>query len=80
LFVIILLRSIWMFTKFDTVWLITQGGGAEKYIRTLPVYAYLRTFNFYQAGMGAAIAVVMFLILVAATVVYFNVYRRDEAL
>jgi multiple sugar transport system permease protein len=80
LFVIILLRSIWMFTKFDTVWLITQGGGAEKYIRTLPVYAYLRTFNFYQAGMGAAIAVVMFLILVVATVVYFNVYRRDEAL
>jgi multiple sugar transport system permease protein len=80
LFVIVLLRSIWMFTKFDTVWLITQGGGAEKYIRTLPVYAYLRTFNFYQAGMGAAIAVVMFLILVAATVVYFNVYRRDETL
>jgi multiple sugar transport system permease protein len=80
LFVIILLRSIWMFTKFDTVWLITQGGGAEKYIRTLPVYAYLRTFNVYQAGMGAAIAVVMFLILVVATVVYFNVYRRDEAL
>jgi multiple sugar transport system permease protein len=80
LFVIILLRSIWMFTKFDTVWLLTQGGGAEKYIRTLPVYAYLRTFNFYQAGMGAAIAVVMFLILVAATVVYFNVYRRDERL
>jgi multiple sugar transport system permease protein len=80
LFVIVLLRSIWMFTKFDTVWLLTQGGGAEKYIRTLPVYAYLRTFNFYQAGMGAAIAVVMFLILVAATVIYFNVYRRDEAL
>lgn len=80
LFVIVLLRSIWMFTKFDTVWLITQGGGAEKYIRTLPVYAYLRTFNFYQAGMGAAIAVVMFLILVVATVVYFNVYRRDEQL
>jgi multiple sugar transport system permease protein len=80
LFVIILLRSIWMFTKFDTVWLLTQGGGAERYIRTLPVYAYLRTFNYYQAGMGAAIAVVMFLILVAATVVYFNLYRRDEAL
>ena len=80
LFVVVLLRSIWMFTKFDTVWLLTQGGGAERYIRTLPVYAYLRTFNFYQAGMGAAIAVVMFLILVAATVVYFNVYRRDERL
>ena len=80
LFVVILLRSIWMFTKFDTVWLITQGGGAEKYIRTLPVYAYMRTFTFYEAGLGAAIAVVMFAILVAATTVYFHVYRRDEEL
>jgi multiple sugar transport system permease protein len=80
LFVTVLLRAIWMFTKFDTVWLITQGGGAEKYIRTLPVYAYLRTFNFYQAGMGAAIATVMFLILVVATLVYFRVWRREETL
>lgn len=80
LFVTVLLRAIWMFTKFDTVWLITQGGGAEKYIRTLPVYAYLRTFNYYQAGMGAAIATVMFLILVVATLVYFRVWRREETL
>jgi multiple sugar transport system permease protein len=78
LFVVVLLRGIWMFTKFDTVWLITQGGGAEKYIRTLPVYAYLRTFNYYQAGMGAAIATVMFLILVVATVVYFRTLRQEE--
>ena len=40
LFVIVLLRSIWMFTKFDTPWLMIQGGGAETYIRTLPVYTY----------------------------------------
>ncbi len=80
LFVVVLLRTIWMFTKFDTVWLITQGGGAEKYVRTLPVYAYLRTFNFYQAGLGSAIAVIMFAILVATTVVYFYLYRRDEEL
>jgi len=80
LFVVILLRSIWMFTKFDTVWLITQGGGAEKYIRTLPVYAYLRTFHFYEAGTGAAIAVVMFAILAASTTVYFYLFRTDERL
>lgn len=80
LFITVLLRGIWMFTKFDTVWLITQGGGAEKYVRTLPVYAYLRTFNYYQAGMGAAVATVMFLILVVATVIYFRAYRREEML
>jgi ABC-type sugar transport system permease subunit len=72
LFVVILLRSIWMFTKFDTVWLLTQGGGADKYIRTLPVYAYMRTFMYYQAGLGSALAVIMFLILVAATTIPKN--------
>ena len=39
LFVVILLRSIWMFTKFDTVWLMGEGAGAGRFIRTLPVYA-----------------------------------------
>ncbi|RJX30125.1 MAG: sugar ABC transporter permease [Desulfarculus sp.] len=78
LFVVILLRGIWMFTKFDTVWLLTQGGGAEKYIRTLPVYAYMRTFMYYQAGLGSALAVIMFGVLVAATAVYFNLFRRGD--
>jgi len=78
LFVVILLRSIWMFTKFDTVWLLTQGGGAEKYIRTLPVYAYMRTFMYYQAGLGSTLAVIMFGILVVSTAVYFKMFRREE--
>ena len=78
LFVVILLRSIWMFTKFDTVWLLTQGGGAEKYIRTLPVYAYMRTFMYYQAGLGATLAVIMFGILIVSTMIYFRMFRREE--
>ena len=78
LFVVILLRSIWMFTKFDTVWLLTQGGGAEKYIRTLPVYAYMRTFMYYQAGLGSALAVIMFIILIVSTTIYFKMFRREE--
>ncbi len=78
LFIVILLRSIWMFTKFDTVWLLTQGGGAERYIRTLPVYAYMRTFMYYQAGLGAAIAVVMFGILLLVTLLYFKLFRGEE--
>jgi multiple sugar transport system permease protein len=80
LFVVVLLRSIWMFTKFDTPWLIIQGGGAETYIRTLPVYTYMRTFAYYEAGLGAAMAVVMFLMLAAATAVYFRLWRREETL
>jgi multiple sugar transport system permease protein len=80
LFVVILLRSIWMFTKFDTPWLMIQGGGAETYIRTLPIYTYLRTFGYYEAGRGSAMAVLMFLMLVAAAALYFRLWRREEQL
>ncbi|MFB3816861.1 MAG: carbohydrate ABC transporter permease [Candidatus Methylomirabilales bacterium] len=78
LFVVILLRSIWMFTKFDTVWLMGEGAGAGRFIRTLPVYAYMRTLTYYQAGLGAALAVIMFAILIVSTVVYFGLFK-DEA-
>jgi multiple sugar transport system permease protein len=77
LFVVILLRSIWMFTKFDTVWLMGEGAGAGRFIRTLPVYAYMRTLTYYQAGLGAALAVVMFGILMVSTVIYFGLFRRE---
>ena len=77
LFVIVLLRSIWMFTKFDTVWLMAGDGGVSRYIRTLPVYAYARSFTYLQAGMGAALAVIMFLLLILATAAYFRVFRHE---
>jgi multiple sugar transport system permease protein len=80
LFVVILLRSIWMFTKFDTPWLMILGGGAETYIRTLPVYTYQRTFAYYEAGIGSAMAVLMFLMLVVITAIYFRLCKREEAL
>ena len=80
LFVIVLLRSIWMFTKFDTVWLMAGEGGVSRYVRTLPVYAYARSFTYLQAGMGAALAVIMFAMLIAATAVYFRAFRTEETL
>ncbi|HEV8675750.1 MAG TPA: sugar ABC transporter permease [Methylomirabilota bacterium] len=78
LFVVILLRGIWMFTKFDTVWLWGEGAGAGREIRTLPIYAYMRTFTYYQAGFGSALAVLMFAMLMVATLVYFRMFWREE--
>ena len=80
LFVIVLLRSIWMFTKFDTVWLMVGESAVSRYVRTLPVYAYARSFTYLQAGMGAALAVIMFGMLLAATFVYFRMFREEEVL
>lgn len=78
LFVIVLLRFIFMFTKFDTVWLMAGEGGVGRYIRTLPVYAYSRTFTYLQAGMGAALAVIMFAMLLTASAMYFRFFHREE--
>lgn len=79
LFVVILLRFIFMFTKFDIVWLLGGGsGGTGRFIRTLPVYTYLKTFGQLQVGAGAALAVIMVLILVSVAVPYFKFFRPAQ--
>ena len=71
LLIVLLLRGIWMFTKFDVPWLLGFGGGAGEAIRTLPVFTYQRSFTYYQAGMGAALSNVMFALLLMAVTIYF---------
>lgn len=81
LFVVILLRFIFMFTKFDIVWLLGGGtGGTGRFIRTLPVYTYIKTFGQLQVGAGAALAVIMVLILVSVAVPYFKFFRPAQDL
>jgi multiple sugar transport system permease protein len=77
LFVVILLRSFFMFTKFDLPWLMAAGGGLQEVIQTLPIYAFRKTFGFFQAGEGAAISVSLFVLLLVLSVVYFRTYRRE---
>ena len=79
LFVVILLRGIWMFTKFDIVWLWAGDfGGLGESVRTLPIYTYMKTFGQYQVGMGAALANLMFMLLLLVVTVYFRIFRRAE--
>lgn len=80
LFVLIMLRFMFMFTKFDIIWLLSGGGGIGYFIRTLPVYTYMKTFAELQVGAGAALSVIMFLILVGFVALYFRIFKRDEAL
>jgi multiple sugar transport system permease protein len=78
LLVVVLLRGIWMFNKFDLPWLLGLGEGAGAAIRTLPVFTYQRAFQYQQAGMGAALSVVMFVFLLTAVSVYFVTLRPEE--
>lgn len=79
LLVVILLRTFFMFTKFDVPWLMATGGGLQRLVANMPVYAFRRTFGQLQAGEGAAVSVLLFLMLVLLTVVYFTIQRKEEA-
>jgi multiple sugar transport system permease protein len=73
LIVIALLRGIWMFNKFDSIWLVTHGGPL-KATETLPLYAYRLAFEEFDFGLAAAACTVMFLVLLVGAVLYFKLF------
>ena len=74
--VIVLLRTIWMFNKFDIIWLLTRGGPLHA-TEHLPVLAYRKAFVAYDVGMGAAICVLSFILLAAVIVMYLRIFPLD---
>ena len=76
--VVVLLRAIWMFNKFDVIWLLTKGGplGATEH---LPIQAYKRAFSLFDVGGGAAVATVSFLILMAIVTIYIRLFPLEDA-
>ncbi len=79
LFIIILLRSIWMFNNFEVIFLLT-GGGPLRATMTLPILVYEETFGAYNLGKGAAIATTMFLFLLLVMTLYFRLFKREEGI
>ncbi len=68
----ILLRFVWEFNAFEPVWLLTRN------LETLPIYAYKSAFGTYEQGLGAAIAVMLFLFQLVMVAVYMRFVGEDE--
>jgi multiple sugar transport system permease protein len=76
LLTLVLLRFMFMFTKFDIVYLFA-GTGQE--VRTLPLLTFQRIFGESRLGAGATLAMMMFVLLVIFTTVYLKtLHRRSE--
>jgi multiple sugar transport system permease protein len=75
--VVVLLRAIWMFNKFDVIWLLTQGGpiGSTEH---LAILSYRRAFSLFDIGGGAAIATISFAILSVAVFIYFRIFPLED--
>jgi len=77
LFLIVLLRSIWMFNKFDMIWLLTSGGPLNE-TTTMVIYAYNLAFKEFQFGMASALTTIMFLILLVFGLLYFALFSPEK--
>ncbi len=75
--VVTLLTTIWTFNNFVYVWLATRGGPGD-YTQVLATQMYATSFIDYRMGTGAAIGVVMSIIMFVFALVYFFVLFREK--
>ncbi|UUU33549.1 sugar ABC transporter permease [Streptomyces sp. CA-210063] len=76
--VVVTIQSvIWDFKVFTQIYVMTGGGGIARQNLVLNVYAYQKAFASSQYSLGSAIGVVMLVILLAITLVYLRLLRRQ---
>ncbi len=73
--VLFLLRFIWTFNKFDDIFLLTGGAAGT---RTLTVDVYEQAFALSNLGAGAAVAVVVFFVLLLFALIFFKFSPQDD--
>jgi len=72
--VLFLLRFIWTFNKFDDIFLLTGGNAGT---RTLTVNVYEQAFAISNLGAGAAVAVVIFVLLLVFSIIFIRFSPKD---
>ena len=75
--VVVLQTTIWTFNNFVYVWLATRGGPGD-YTHVLATQMYTTSFVDYRMGTGAAVGVIMSLIMFVFALVYFLVLFREK--
>ncbi len=76
--IIVTIQSIiWNFKIFSQIYVMTNGGGIAGQNLVLNVYSYQQAFAASLYGLGAAIGVIMTLMLLAITLVYLRLLRRS---
>lgn len=73
-FVVILLRIIWMFHKFDLPWTLTRGGPLTS-TQNLPVFAYRLAFYYYDINRASAASIILLIVIGGVALLYMRVYK-----
>lgn len=77
IFVLMTVMSvIWDGNVFNQVWFLTQGNAQLLNVVPLGVWQYIEAFSSNQYGLGAAVAVIMVILLVVVTGYYIRIMVR----
>ncbi|MDR6593703.1 carbohydrate ABC transporter permease [Saccharothrix longispora] len=71
------LEVIWVAKAFVQIWVISQGGPGQA-TTTLPVYAFQVAQSLQRYDLGAAVSMLMVVLLVLALLAYFRQLYRQE--
>ena len=75
----ITLGAIWTFNNLNVIWLVSNGGEPQDSTHILVSYVYKAVFNLYRYGYGAALSMVMFVILLAFSVFFLQRTKATES-
>ncbi|MEV6103331.1 sugar ABC transporter permease [Streptomyces sp. NPDC051940] len=75
--VVTILSTIWDFKVFTQIYLMPGGNGSQEEVYNLGVWSYVKAFAGKDYDMGAAIAVLLTLILVVITITYIRALFKE---
>jgi arabinogalactan oligomer/maltooligosaccharide transport system permease protein len=73
------LGAVWTFNNLNVVWLVSNGGEPADQTHILVSYVYKAVFNSYQYGYGAALSMVLFVMLLTFSLLFLHRTRATEA-
>ncbi|WBW96251.1 carbohydrate ABC transporter permease [Oceanirhabdus sp. W0125-5] len=71
------LTFIWTFNSFNIIWILTKGGPVDA-TETLIIKIYRQAFGKFDMGLSSAMSVIVFLILITLSIIYWKITVTDE--
>jgi multiple sugar transport system permease protein len=72
----LILSAVWLFKRIDIFYVMTEGGPVNSTL-VFPLFIYKVGFHQYDLGFAGALAVIMFVILLANAILYMRILRID---
>ena len=74
IFFAIIITFIGAFQIFDPMFIMTAGGPGDA-TRSMVLYTYQQAFQAFDVGYGAAVSIVVFLVIMIVTLIQFRLSR-----